>query len=941
VATASDQLVGRGEELAFLRHRLAAARSGSGRLVLVAGPAGIGKTRLVEELVLDCQDIPIGWGAALPDSGMPPLWPWTRALRAFPRPRAAITAVLAGYMHPEYGSAEDAAAATFAADTAVLDALEEHAAASGMVLVLDDLQWADGATYRLLERLAAEIRRLSLLVVATHRDPEDPALDGLIARAGTDVLRLSPLSSEEAEALLAAALDRVDRAAARQAARRSGGSPLYLRTLAQVAADQLRGRAPWTETTNAPEFRHLVLAAMRGAGPQATVVGETTSVLGAQAPSWLVAQLLGVDSAEEVMEWLRPAVPAGLMEIRPELPDEICFAHALVREAAYASLPTQRKTDLHRRAAELLEELAVGHDEQAGAIARHWEQGRRPDRAARWAVRAADAARAAGAYDEAANYLLLALRSVQPGVSSAPDIRLDRAELLLDLARSQYLGGRLEQSLTSCERAADEGERTGRADIIGRAAIIVQGVGHRRTNQHIMQLCKRCLELLDPDTAMDLRARVEAQLACTLFELGEPDGGWSTAALEHAAASGDPNAELDAIRARAAAIFRPTFDPELVTLAHRSVERAEPTGRPLARLWGHIWLLDSAIHQGDIASAWQQLGEIKTLADRTGLPLARWHWFRRKASLAALTGDFAGCRRFATEAESVAESWHDESVHFTHLGLMVCLALLRQDAGDLPNGWMRLIPDVADLPPVGQAMVSAGLVLIGRSEEAAAIFRPLARSAGQFKGLNFGALQHLTDVGPMLGDAVGCRVLRNVISESFAGTVAMGVGTVFYKGSLARWLGELDVACGDFEEAIANLAEGLAVDANLGAQPYVARGRLALARAFHAKGDQTRSIEQARAAAADARRLDMPGVLGNAESLLADAAAATSAKDPLTSREREIAQLVAEGLSNKAVATKLVLSERTVESHVRNILTKTNLRSRTELTRWVLQTPHY
>jgi DNA-binding CsgD family transcriptional regulator len=423
-----------------------------------------------------------------------------------------------------------------------------------------------------------------------------------------------------------------------------------------------------------------------------------------------------------------------------------------------------------------------------------------------------------------------------------------------------------------------------------------------------------------------------------LFELGEPDDGWSTAALEHAAASGDPNAELDAIRARAAAIFRPVFNRELVELARRSVELAEPTGRPLARLWGHIWLLDSAIYQGSIAGAWQQLGEIKALADRTGLPLARWHWLRGKASLAALTGDFAGCRRFAAEAMGVAESWHDESVRSTHLGLLVCLSSLRGDASDLPTGWMDLIPDVADLPPVGQAMVSAGLALIGRREEAMAIFRPLAHTAGQLKGLNLGALQHLTDVGPTLGDTVGCRVLRSFISESFAGTAAVGIGTVFYKGSLARWLGELDVVCGDYEDAIAHLDEGLVVDANLGAQPYVARGRLALARAFRAKGDLRRSIEQARAAAGDARRLDMPGVLGDAESLLAEAAAATSLKDPLTTREREIAGLVAEGLSNREVASKLVLSERTVESHVRNILTKTGFRSRTELTRWVLQT---
>ena len=131
--------------------------------------------------------------------------------------------------------------------------------------------------------------------------------------------------------------------------------------------------------------------------------------------------------------------------------------------------------------------------------------------------------------------------------------------------------------------------------------------------------------------------------------------------------------------------------------------------------------------------------------------------------------------------------------------------------------------------------------------------------------------------------------------------------------------------------------KGWPTDAMLGARPCVARGRLGLARALRATGDLARATELAGAAAAEARRLDMPGPLRDAESLLAEIGAAARSADPLTAREREVAELVAQALSNREVASTLVLSERTVESHVRNILTKTGLRSRTELTRWVLQ----
>jgi DNA-binding NarL/FixJ family response regulator len=92
----------------------------------------------------------------------------------------------------------------------------------------------------------------------------------------------------------------------------------------------------------------------------------------------------------------------------------------------------------------------------------------------------------------------------------------------------------------------------------------------------------------------------------------------------------------------------------------------------------------------------------------------------------------------------------------------------------------------------------------------------------------------------------------------------------------------------------------------------------------------------ARAAAADARRLDMPGLLRAADTFLTTTAGKARAQDPLTGREREVLELVAQALTNREVAAALVLSERTVESHVRRILAKTGLSSRTELTRWYL-----
>ncbi|EWM09953.1 LigA protein [Kutzneria sp. 744] len=513
----------------------------------------------------------------------------------------------------------------------------------------------------------------------------------------------------------------------------------------------------------------------------------------------------------------------------------------------------------------------------------------------------------------------------------------DRAELLLDLARVQYLAGHIGQSAQTCEQAAEDGERTGRGEVVGRAAIIVQGVGHPEVNRRLEDLCRRALRLLGADAPAALRARVEAQLACVLFELEENDEASrrSRSALELAMASGDPNAELDAIRARAGVEWRPRFNEEMGALGRRAIELAEPAGRPMARLWAHIWLSDAAVHRADPAGVAREVGAMSALADRTGLPLVRWHVLRRQASLAALYGDFAANRRLRVQAADVAADWADRSVQFTELAQSIGLALLRGDPTDLAPGWADHLAEMRSYPPVAQAALASAVLLAGRRDEALALAGPLVHAVSTLsRGLASAALAYLPGLAVEFGDQAGCRAVREVLSGLCDESDVMGAGTVSYEGSAARMLGELDLGC-DEPAAPCGISRRVRIDAQLGAAPYVALGRLGLARALELTGDRRRAVELARAAAADARRLDMPGLRRAADAFLASAGA--NAENPLTPREQEITDLVAQALTNRAIADLLVLSERTVESHVRRILAKTGLSTRTELARWFLQ----
>jgi DNA-binding CsgD family transcriptional regulator len=939
VVGAGEPFVGRRRELDLLRGRLAEAREGIGRLVLVTAPAGLGKTRLVEELAARAGDVPVAWGAAVDDAGMPPLWPWERALRDLPGPREALTHT----SRTGEGSADEVAAAEFVAQAGLLDALEEQARATrGLLLVLEDLHWADGPTTRLLDRLATVVRRVPVLAVATFRDtrrgPFGDALPGLVSRPGAELVALSPLTPQEAGELLSRALGGFAAASVREVVRRSGGSPLYLHTVARLGGSAL-GLA------GAPELDHLVEAGMAAAGLSAVEAVQALSVLGGEADPELLAGLLEVP-ADTVATRLAPAVPAGLVQApRPDDPT-VRLAHALVRDAVYRRLDPALRARLHRAAAILVEHRAQADPRRAGEVAHHWTRGGEPVRSATWATRAAAAARDLGAFAEAAASLRLALDAVDRsdgavGGRFPGDDRVDRGALLLDLARAEYLSGRLDPAMAACRAAATEGERAGRAELVAQAAVVVQGIGHPALNRELDVLCRRALVALGRAGADDpaLRARVEAQLACAEVEVGDVDEAtrWSAQALRRARVSADPLAELDAIRARASVTAMPGHEVERLGLGRRAVELAGPTRRPLAELWGGLWRFDAAFGLGHGPAADAETAALEELASRTGLPLVRWHLYRQRASRLALAGDFAAARAASEEAQGLTGGMHDSSARAMHFAFRLCLALFRGDVSELPEEFEQELAAAPPLPVVEAERMSLHY-LQGRHDEAKAACAALVSTlSGTADARTFAALLYLSEVATRIGDLESCATLRRVVAGSPGTTRAYGSGTVYLAGSRRRIEGCLDLAVGDHEAAAVHLREGLALDERLGARPNVVLGRLDLAHTVAAGadgGDLGRAAELARAAAAEARRLDMPGALARADTLLTALAAQARTEDPLTAREREVADLVAEGLSNRAIAARLVLSERTVESHVRNGLAKLGFSSRTELATW-------
>ncbi len=174
-----------------------------------------------------------------------------------------------------------------------------------------------------------------------------------------------------------------------------------------------------------------------------------------------------------------------------------------------------------------------------------------------------------------------------------------------------------------------------------------------------------------------------------------------------------------------------------------------------------------------------------------------------------------------------------------------------------------------------------------------------------------------------------------------------GSGVIFPTGSNARIVGELALVTGRVDSAVGLFADAVIANNRIGATPFVALSRLGWARALRCRavdhagaavrslGDLRLAGDLAHQAAAEFRRLGMPGPLHVADQFLSQLVVDIRRDDPLTGREAEIAGLIAEDLTNREIADRLVVSERTVESHVRNILAKLNLTRRIEIARWI------
>jgi tetratricopeptide (TPR) repeat protein len=468
---AGPQLVGRVEQLAVLDASLAGAAAGWGRLVLVAGEPGIGKTRLAEEVARRAmaRDLRVAWGRCYEGEGAPAFWPWVQVMRELladvaPEELGGVLGRSSGELSqllPELKElvpglepppVVELAAARFRLYQAVTELLRRLGNARPLLVVVDDLHWADAASLGLLAFLATELRATRLVVLGTYRDVEvaagEPLAETLGALAREPVVEriaLGGLSNAEVARLVASAIGiRPGERLVRAVHERTDGNPFFITELLRLLQSEGDFHADDALAAARREIpvgvRDVLRRRLARFPEQTNAVLLVAAVAGRDFDLDLIQTVTRLDE-EGALAAIEAAVVAGLVVEDEEAVGRYRFAHGLVRETIYEQLGRARRARLHARVGTALLDLH-GPDDPAHVpeLAQH-----------RWAavpvmgaaaalphvLAAADHAMARLAFEQAEQQLRRALELL---VSLPASAEHTRAELGVQVRLGHLLG---------------------------------------------------------------------------------------------------------------------------------------------------------------------------------------------------------------------------------------------------------------------------------------------------------------------------------------------------------------------------------------------------------------------------------------------------------------------------------------------------------------------
>jgi DNA-binding winged helix-turn-helix (wHTH) protein/tetratricopeptide (TPR) repeat protein len=831
-----DTFVGRRGALGLLDANMRGAFSGHGRTLLLIGEPGIGKTRLLLELARRAKaaGADTWFGRCIEDEGAPAFWPWTQALRDGERDRGgqqlfelmgnSAADIVEGIPElrpslPELPLAPSIGehSARFRFFDGIVALLKRACAARPIALLFDDLQYADQPTLRLLSFVARQVDTSHLLIACTLRPiaSQLPAvretLANLVDGIPASCIELEGLDPSDVGRYLELQLgQRGPAAVVAQLHRLTGGNPLFLQQIAHGwhSSGRLDGAIDWAElmaSTRAQGLTGAIVQRLAQLAPATRELLRIATVLGTEFSVARLSRLSDRD-AGSVLSLLSAAQASGL--VRELAIGVLRFTHILVRNALYDQLDVGTRALIHAKAGALLEAEGPSTDASLPELAHHFAHAwpaHDAGRALHYTLRAAEAAKARLAYEEAADHFERALHMLAQGAAD-PQRRL---QLLVSQGEALSHAAEVSRARAVLFDAVALARELGDSDVIARAATLIAALPESgNVDWQLIGLLREALaSVADHDPQYPYLLALLAK--CTTYS---PD----CAAREALA--------LSAID-RATQITDPRLRAETLHQCHRALaepkhlERREQIGEELARL-GHrhgdhlmLWQATTAeiqncLERGDFAGVDRASSLIEALAAQLREPNFRWYIATFRAMRLYVAGDLAGAEQTANEALNLGACVGDATARHAY-----CLQV---------TGWQRVLGRTSECEVLAREMMLRHPGLPG--------WRLLLAGLEADRGHNESARKFLAEVhaDPSLLHEPFTMSLLCFLAElcSFFGTVEMarwlyqrmipygelwgnvGLGLNTY-GPVGRQLGMLAIRIGDLDAAESHLDAAL------------------------------------------------------------------------------------------------------------------------------------